>query len=117
MEKKYYSISEVSTITKVPQSTLRFWEKEFEQLCPNVSNKGTRKYQYKDIELIKTIHSLLKEQGLTIPGAKSKLKNNYEEEVKKAKAIAKLYELRQEIIKIRAELNVSSAMKNDTIVD
>ena len=73
MDKKYLSISEVSALCNIKSHTLRFWEKEFEQLQP-VTRKGSRRYyQSKDIELIKQIQSLLYEEGMTITGAKKSL--------------------------------------------
>ena len=73
MDKKYLSISEVSALCNIKSHTLRFWEKEFEQLRP-VTRKGSRRYyQSKDIELIKQIQSLLYEDGMTITGAKKSL--------------------------------------------
>ena len=76
MDKKYLSISEVSALCNIKSHTLRFWEKEFEQLQP-VTRKGSRRYyQSKDIELIKQIQSLLYEEGMTITGAKKTLQSS-----------------------------------------
>ena len=76
MDKKYLSISEVSALCNIKSHTLRFWEKEFEQLRP-VTRKGSRRYyQSKDIELIKQIQSLLYEKGMTITGAKKSLQSS-----------------------------------------
>ena len=76
MDKKYLSISEVSALCNIKSHTLRFWEKEFEQLQP-VTRKGSRRYyQSKDIELIKQIQSLLYEAGMTITGAKKSLQSS-----------------------------------------
>ena len=76
MDKKYLSISEVSALCNIKSHTLRFWEKEFEQLRP-VTRKGNRRYyQSKDIELIKQIQSLLYEEGMTITGAKKSLQSS-----------------------------------------
>ena len=76
MDKKYLSISEVSALCNIKSHTLRFWEKEFEQLRP-VTRKGSRRYyQSKDIELIKQIQSLLYEEGMTITGAKKSLQSS-----------------------------------------
>jgi DNA-binding transcriptional MerR regulator len=76
MDKKYLSISEVSVLCNIKSHTLRFWEREFEQLQP-VTRKGSRRYyQSKDIELIKQIQSLLYEEGMTITGAKKSLQSS-----------------------------------------
>tara|TARA_Y100000746_G_scaffold37881_1_gene28273 strand:+ start:225 stop:551 length:327 start_codon:yes stop_codon:yes gene_type:complete len=73
LDKKYYSISEVSELCSVKPHTLRFWESEFKALKP-ITRKGNRRYyQKKDIEMIGMIQSLLYEEGLTISGVKRKL--------------------------------------------
>ena len=73
-EKKYYSISEVATHFKVNTSLLRYWEKEFDQINPSIKSSGIRKYTKEDIQDISIIYSMLKKEGLTIQGAKKKLK-------------------------------------------
>ena len=73
--KLYYSIGEVAKIFNVNTSLIRFWEKEFDQLNPKVKPSGIRKFTKDDIENISTIYSLLKEEGLTIQGAKKRLKS------------------------------------------
>ena len=81
-EKKYYSITEVAELCKVKAHTLRFWEKEFKDLKP-ITRKGNRRYyQYGDIELIKQIHSLLYQEGMTIAGAKRNLKASSQKQKK-----------------------------------
>ena len=81
-EKKYYSITEVADLCKVKAHTLRFWEKEFNDLKP-ITRKGKRRYyRNDDIELIKQIHSLLYQEGMTIAGAKRNLKSSLQEQRK-----------------------------------
>jgi DNA-binding transcriptional MerR regulator len=55
---------------------LRFWEKEFPQLKPKLRAKGRRYYTQENIKLLKKIHYLLKDKGLTIKGAKKIIENN-----------------------------------------
>tara|TARA_B100000579_G_C22090425_1_gene514230 strand:+ start:149 stop:475 length:327 start_codon:yes stop_codon:yes gene_type:complete len=73
LNKKYYSISEVSKVCEIKPHTLRFWEKEFKQISPQTNKGGRRRYQIKDIETINLIKKLLHDEGLTILGAKKKL--------------------------------------------
>ena len=73
LDKKYFSISEVSELCSVKAHTLRFWENEFKGLKP-ITRKGNRRYyQKKDIEMIRKIQALLYEEGLTISGVKRNL--------------------------------------------
>ena len=55
--------------------TLRFWEKQFKEIKPKILNGNRRYYDEKNIEILKKIHFLLKEQGMTITGVKKILKN------------------------------------------
>ncbi len=77
MQKLYYSISEVSEIVGEPPYVLRYWEKEFPPLCPKKNRAGNRIYCEKDLEIIKTIKSLLREQKLSMRGAIEEVINLY----------------------------------------
>ena len=77
----YKTISEVVKILglkskkgeSLPTHTIRFWEKKFKQIKPKIFNNNRRYYDQKNIELLKKIHFLLKEQGMTINGVKKLL--------------------------------------------
>jgi len=74
---KLLTISEVAemfnlknTKTNKPSThTLRYWEKKFKELSPTIVLNGRRYYTKKDIEVVKMIIFLLKDNGLTINGA------------------------------------------------
>ena len=80
---KLFTISEVTKMfglknlkTKKPSThVLRYWETKFKQLKPLVLDSGRRYYTEKNIEVVKMIFFLLKEQGLTINGAINIMKN------------------------------------------
>ena len=74
IKKLYYSISEVSEITRLKQYVLRFWEIEFSQLKPKKNSAGNRIYRSHDIDTILEIKSLLYERKFTIKGAQQYLK-------------------------------------------
>ena len=100
-EKKYYSITEVAELCKVKAHTLRFWEKEFKDLKP-ITRKGNRRYyQKEDIQLIKQIHSLLYQEGMTIAGAKRNLKSSFQENRKDEKVRNMLADLERLLAKIK----------------
>jgi len=73
MQKLYYSISEVSEMIDEEQHILRYWEKEFEQLNPKKNRAGNRIYSEKDISIIRIIKKLLREEKLSLKGAKENL--------------------------------------------
>lgn len=76
MGKLYYSSSEVSTMLDLEPSVLRFWEDQFSLLRIKRSRAGKRMYREKDIELIRTIKQLTRDEGYTIAGARKKLQES-----------------------------------------
>ncbi len=72
-DKQYLKIGEVSRITSLNSSVLRFWETEFESLRPVKSRSGQRLYTKKDVDLIIRIKALLYKDKLTIAGARNRL--------------------------------------------
>lgn len=72
--KRYFAIGEVSDLCAVKPHVLRYWEQEFPQLKP-VKRRGNRRYyQHDDVQMIRSIRSLLYEQGFTIGGARQRLR-------------------------------------------
>jgi DNA-binding transcriptional MerR regulator len=63
----------------VPVSTIRFWENEFDILKPMKNKKGNRLFTPVDIKNLKILHHLVKEEGMTLSGAKKKLSQKWDE--------------------------------------
>ena len=84
LDNSYKTIGEVVKILnlknksgqKIPTHTLRFWEKEFKQIKPKILTGNRRYYDQANIDLLKKIKFLLKDQGLTINGVKKVLNSN-----------------------------------------
>ena len=80
----YKSIGEVARILSLINKkngnlnthTIRFWEKEFKQIKPIILAGKRRYYNNSSIEILKKIKYLLKDQGMTINGAKKLLNDN-----------------------------------------
>lgn len=102
--KLYYSIGEVAERFQLTPSLLRFWEKEFSILSPRKNERGTRTYTERDMETIAVLRHLLKERGMTIEGAKKKLRDNKELTEDKYKLQQRLMSIRKELVNIRKEL-------------
>lgn len=115
--KKYYSIREVANELKLPQSTLRFWEKEIPLLNPNKSAGGTRRYIQKDIDLLLQIKFLIEDQHLTLAGVNERLANHRDVDEKRLKVIQTLKSVRKELMAIRLELNGHEALAEEVIID
>ena len=79
----YKSIGEVAKILNLVNKktgnlnthTIRFWEKEFKQIKPKIFAGKRRYYDESSILILKKIHFLLKERGMTINGVKKLLNN------------------------------------------
>jgi DNA-binding transcriptional MerR regulator len=97
VEKLYYSIGEAAEMLNVPISTVRFWENEFDILRPMKNKKGNRMFTPADIKNLKIINHLLKEEGMTIQGARKKLSGKWEETDYK-------YEINESLQKIKSLL-------------
>jgi len=76
MSKLYYTIGEVAAMLGENSSTLRFWEKEFQQLRPAKNGRGDRRYTNDDIALLQRIQQLTRQSGFTIDGAREQLRRN-----------------------------------------
>lgn len=95
--KLYYSISEVAEMFDVNPSLLRFWEKEFPQIAPKTTSRGVRQYTKEDLETVGLIYHLVKEKGMTLPGARQKLKDNREATIRNFEIVSRLKEIREEL--------------------
>lgn len=98
LKKMYYSISEVANMLNVPASTLRYWEKELSSVSPRRSVGGTRKYTASDIEELRIVHRLVKEEGHTIEGVKKILRSRRNVEVNKQEVLKRLTAIRSELM-------------------
>lgn len=104
--KQFYSISEVAKIIGVNETALRFWEKEFKEINPRRSGRGIRFYSNDDLETIKLIHYLTKEKGLTLEGARKRLKENRKKEASAMDVLRRLQEIRSELLAIRNNIEL-----------
>lgn len=98
MEKLFYSISETAGILGETTTTVRFWSNHFARFVkPQRNAKGNRQYTAEDIDVLKQIQLLVKDGGMTLEGAARKLANERGYVEKKARAIASLKAIRQEL--------------------
>ncbi len=98
-EKLYFKIGEVSEYTGLKAHTIRYWEKEFEQIKP-IRRRNQRLYDRDTIYLILRIKRMIHKENYTIAGARKKLK----EGLPLAKGRAKDMEILSEILKELEEM-------------
>ena len=103
--KLYYSIIEVARQFDVNESLLRYWEKEFPQLNPKKAGRGVRQYTQEDIETVKLIYHLVKERGMTLPGARKRLRDNKGQAVDNLDVVDRLKAIRAELVAMRDALD------------
>ncbi len=78
-EKSYFKIGEVCKITGLKQHVVRYWESEFKQFIrPQRASSKQRLYRRVDVENLLRLQKLLKEDGLTISGARKFLASHRE---------------------------------------
>ncbi len=106
-EKNYYTIGETANKFKVRTSHIRFWTVQF-ALKVRTTRKGDRLYTPENIEQLRNIHHLVKEQGFTIAGAKAKLKEiknaSVTKELPQTYIVNTLNSLRQTLIALRQKI-------------
>lgn len=95
--KKFYRIKDVSEFIGVPETTIRYWEREFPELSPMRTGRGIRQYTPADIDIIRIINYLVKTKGLRIEAAKEQMKINRKNISKKIKVLDELLELRDDL--------------------
>jgi DNA-binding transcriptional MerR regulator len=106
--KLFYSIGEVADLFRVNESTLRYWEKEFPTVIkPKKNSKGTRFYTKEDIESVRLVYFLLKEKGMTLVGARKKLKEEKKGMSAQLELVERLKRIKTELLKLQAELGES----------
>ena len=66
----FRSIGEVSRLVGVAPHVLRYWESQFSQLSPVKRGDGRRYYRPDDVRLVAGLCQVLREEGLSIRGAK-----------------------------------------------
>ncbi len=113
--KLYYSISEVAQMFGVNESLLRFWEKEFPQLRPKKAGRNIRQYRKEDIEVVRLIYHLVRERGMTLPGARQRLKDNKEATLRNFEIVERLKGIREELMSMRNALDAFTYEEVDAL--
>ena len=103
--KLYFSISEVAKQFNVAESLLRYWETEFPTIHPKKVGRGTRQYTKEDIEAVRLVYHLVKEQGMTLSGAREVIRHSADGTTSRADIIRRLEQVRDQLQAINKQLN------------
>lgn len=105
MDKLYYTIGEVSELLGETTSLVRFWSNSFPKyIKPKRNAKGNRLYTEEDLDCLKQIHLLVKEQGLTLEGAAKKLSADRKKVEGRVKVLDCLKEIRAQLVEVKKSL-------------
>ena len=105
-EKIYFSLRETEQETGIPASTLRYWEKQFEQLNPRKDGHGNRYYTREDQDLIKRIRYIRDELHITrIEAIRRELAQNTKHSDERQSALDILLCVKEELCEIRKLIN------------
>ena len=84
---------------------MRYWSNYFEQFVkPQRNAKGNRLYHPEDVETLKQIQYLLKNQGLTLEGARQRMSEDRRSVEKRVKVLGMLKEIREDLIQVKKAL-------------
>lgn len=123
-DKLFFKIGEVAQIVGVRAHVLRYWESEFNVLRPLKTRGAHRVYRRRDVELAVLLRRLLHEEGLTIAGAKRRLRESGQHRVARpaVPSVVREVNARADLLAMRAELvalleGVSSIVEGKGTID
>ena len=74
LDKVFLNIDQVSKLTGVKKTTLRYWEKEFsEYLTPQRTPTNRRQYSIDDVDKVENLRHLIEDEKYKSIGVKMKL--------------------------------------------
>lgn len=102
MAKLLYTMGEVADMLSEAPSAVRYWSNYFEKYVkPQRNAKGNRLYHPEDIETLKQIQFMVKNQGLTLEGAMQRLKEDHRSIDRRVKALDSLKAIRKQLVQVR----------------
>ena len=105
MDKLYDTIGETAEILGESTSRVRYSSTSFPRyIKPKRNAKGNRLFTAEDLECLKQIHLLVKEQGLTLEGAAKKMAADRKKVDGRVKALDSLKEIRRQLVEVKKSL-------------
>jgi DNA-binding transcriptional MerR regulator len=106
-DKLFFKIGEVAQIVGVKPHVLRYWESELAALRPMKTRGAHRVYRRRDVELAMLVRRLLQEEGLTLAGAKRRLRELQRDRVTSEAdpEVVQRVSLRADMLALRRELS------------
>lgn len=105
MGKLLYTMGEVAQELGENASAVRYWSNYFEKFIkPQRNAKGNRLYHPEDIDTLRQIQFLIKNQGLTLDGVAHRLGEDRRSVEKSVKALELLKGIREDLIQVKKAL-------------
>jgi DNA-binding transcriptional MerR regulator len=104
LEKIYFSIGEIAEMFGVNTSLIRFWEREFDIIKPQKNKKGNRLFTQKDVDSFRIIYHLVKEEGMTLDGARRRLKSKKTGEEINLEIVKSLENIKDMLLAVKSSL-------------
>jgi DNA-binding transcriptional MerR regulator len=101
----YHSIQDIADHFAEDIPTIRYWEKEFDNVKPKKTAGGTRQYSKEDVKQLEMVYYLVREKKYTIEGARQELKSKKDDIERRAIALEKLQELKKELLQLSEEFD------------
>ena len=104
-KKLYYSIGEVASELRESVTLVRYWTNYFPQLlAPKRNARGNRYYTPEQLDILRQLHYLIKECGMTLDGAAARLKSDKKEVSNRTLLRQTLESIRKELEEVRKSL-------------
>lgn len=105
MAKTIYTMGEVAEMLGENTSAIRYWCNYFERFIkPQRNAKGNRLFHEEDIETLKQIKHLVKNEGLTLEGAAARMGEDRRSVEKRVKALDSLRSIRARLMEVKKSI-------------
>ena len=85
----------------VNASLIRYWEKEFSIIKPHKNEAGRRFFTQKDVDNFHVIYRMVKEEGLTLDGARRRLEGNVSEAFSQLEIVRSLQNVKAMLLDVK----------------
>lgn len=104
--KGYLTIGEMAQKVGVSIEVLRKWERDFPNVIRPMRTKGeTRRYDRRQQEKVAMVYRLLREEGMTIAGARQRLRSAQPQEERIQEVLERLRGVRAQLMAVVEELD------------
>ena len=105
MAKLIYTMGEVARELGEQPSAIRYWSNYFSQFVkPQRNAKGNRQFHPEDVDTLKQIKYLLKDQGLTLEGTRQRLTEGRRSVERRVKVLDMLKGIREDLVQVQKSL-------------